>query len=192
MSRETEDDAYADFVGTAWPRHLRTATLIAGDRHRGEELLQDCLVKLYVRWRRTRTDDPHAYLRRMLVNNHISWWRRRRRELLIAEPPDAPTGGPTAPEASDELYRALRELPPRQRAVVVLRHFEDLSEKDTAAILGCSVGTVKSQHFRAVARLRTALSKDRPVDRPSDRPSDWAPVRATQLIQSKNQENITR
>ncbi|MEV7212333.1 SigE family RNA polymerase sigma factor [Kitasatospora cineracea] len=170
MSRKTEDDAYADFVGTAWPRHLRTATLITGDRHRGEELLQDCLVKLYVRWGRMRTEDPHAYLRRMLVNNHISWWRRRRRELLTAEPPDAPTGVGASPETTDELYRALRELPPRQRAVVVLRHFEDLSEKDTAATLGCSVGTVKSQHFRAMARLRTVLSSN----------------------QSKNQESVIR
>ncbi|MFE1319633.1 SigE family RNA polymerase sigma factor [Kitasatospora phosalacinea] len=198
MSRETEDDAYTDFVATAWPRHLRTATLIAGDRHRGEELLQDCLVKLYVRWRRMRTDDPHAYLRRMLVNNHISWWRRRRRELLIAEPPDGPSGGAAGTEDSDELYRALRELPPRQRAVVVLRHFEDLTEKDAAAVLGCSVGTVKSQHSRAMARLRTVLAR-----RPSgdgDRVGSHAPYQRPHRPQqhhqpnnrTRNQESVTR
>ncbi|KIQ64060.1 hypothetical protein TR51_28740 [Kitasatospora griseola] len=168
MSRETEDDAYAAFVAVAWPRHLRTATLIAGDRSRGEELLQDCLVKLYVRWRRAVADDPHAYLRRMLVNGHISWWRRRRRETLIAELPDRPgTPGDEYGE-TDELHRALRQLPARQRAVVVLRHLEDLSEKETAAVLGCSLGTVKSQHSRAMSRLRTVMSKDRPEGRSRD------------------------
>ncbi|MFD8596083.1 SigE family RNA polymerase sigma factor [Kitasatospora sp. NPDC059646] len=161
MSRETEDDAYAAFVAAAWPRHLRTATLIAGDRHRGEELLQDCLVKLYVRWRRAATDDPNAYLRRMLVNGHVSWWRRRRRETPTADLPDRP-GPPGADYGeADELHRALLALPARQRAVVVLRHLEDLSEKETATVLGCSVGTVKSQHARALARLRAALPKNR-------------------------------
>ncbi|MGW4379295.1 SigE family RNA polymerase sigma factor [Kitasatospora sp. NPDC004531] len=166
MSRETEDDAYAAFVATAWPRHLRTATLITGDRHRGEELLQDCLVKLYVRWRRVTSDDPHAYLRRMLVNGHISWWRRRRRELLTDDLPDLPGGAGGEYDSADELRRALRSLAPRQRAVVVLRHLEDLSEKETADILGCSVGTVKSQHSRAMARLRTVMSNSRPEGRP--------------------------
>ncbi|KQV18728.1 MULTISPECIES: SigE family RNA polymerase sigma factor [unclassified Kitasatospora] len=161
MSRETEDAAYADFVEAAWHRHLRTATLLTGDRHRAEELLQDCLVKLFVRWRRAATDDPHAYLRRMLVNNHVSWWRRRRRELLTADLPERadravdPLGDRL--DELDELHLALRALPERQRAVVVLRHVEDLSEKATAAALGCSVGTVKSQNARAMARLRTAL-----------------------------------
>ncbi|MEV4611835.1 SigE family RNA polymerase sigma factor [Kitasatospora sp. NPDC049258] len=167
MSQTTEDAAYAAFVEAAWHRHLRTATLLTGDRHRAEELLQDCLVKLYVRWRRMSADDPHAYLRRMLVNGNVSWWRRRRRELLTDEVPEAPgpSAGPSAPSAHrvdqrEELLHALRALPERQRAVVVLRHFEDLSEKDTAAALGCSVGTVKSQNARAMARLRAALREN--------------------------------
>ncbi|MFD7643074.1 SigE family RNA polymerase sigma factor [Kitasatospora sp. NPDC059795] len=164
MSRETEDDAYTAFVAAAWPRHLRTATLIAGDRHRGEELLQDCLVKLYVRWRRVATDDPHAYLRRMLVNGHISWWRRRRRETLTADLPETAGAVGVEYDEMDELRRALRSLAPRQRAVVVLRHLEDLSERDTATVLGCSVGTVKSQHSRAMARLRTTLSNNRSMN----------------------------
>jgi RNA polymerase sigma-70 factor (sigma-E family) len=164
VSRESEDNAYAAFVEAAWHRHLRTATLLTGDRHRAEELLQDCLVKLYVRWRRAATDDPHAYLRRMLVNGHVSWWRRRRRELLTDQPPETAEHAPgSGPDELDELQRALRGLPERQRAVVVLRHFEDLSEKDTAAALGCSVGTVKSQNSRAVARLRTALLTNQEV-----------------------------
>ncbi|MFJ8041936.1 SigE family RNA polymerase sigma factor [Kitasatospora sp. NPDC096147] len=157
MSRESEDAAYAAFVEAAWHRHLRTATLITGDRHRAEELLQDCLVKLYVRWRHTVTDDPHAYLRRMLANGHVSWWRRRRRELLTDTPPDG-VAQVVFPDGTEELRRALLALPERQRAVVVLRHVEDLSEKDTAAALGCSVGTVKSQNSRAMARLRTTLT----------------------------------
>ncbi|MFI5529765.1 SigE family RNA polymerase sigma factor [Kitasatospora sp. NPDC051853] len=164
MSRESEDAAYAAFVEAAWHRHLRTATLITGDRHRAEELLQDCLVKLYVRWRRAATDDPHAYLRRMLANGHVSWWRRRRRELLTDAPPDS--AAPVAlPDGTEELRRALLTLPERQRAVVVLRHVEDLSEKDTAAALGCSVGTVKSQNARAMARLRTTLREHQEATR---------------------------
>ncbi|RKE20085.1 SigE family RNA polymerase sigma factor [Streptomyces sp. TLI_171] len=189
MSRENEDDAYAAFVAAAWPRHLRTATLIAGDRHRAEELLQDCLVKLYVRWHRMAADDPHAYLRRMLVNNHISWWRRRRRELLIAEPPDTPGGGGAAVEELADLHGALAALAPRQRAVVVLRHFEDLSERDTAAVLGCSVGTVKSQHHRAMARLRTALAGDRPGSEAGSRANTRANKQSRN--QSRNQEAVT-
>ncbi|BAJ29500.1 MULTISPECIES: SigE family RNA polymerase sigma factor [Kitasatospora] len=160
MSRETEDDAYAAFVEEAWPRHLRTATLIAGNRDLGEELLQDCLVKLYVRWQRVSVDDPHAYLRRMLVNGNISRWRRFRRETLTAEIPEPASGhsGPADDDTADALHRALRALPLKQRAVVVLRYVEDLTEKDTAAVLGCSVGTVKSHHARAMTRLRTVLS----------------------------------
>lgn len=161
MSPSREDADYAAFVRAAWHRHLRTATLITGDRHRAEELLQDCLVKLYVRWGRMSGADPHAYLRRMLANGNISWWRRHRRELLTDETPEGlhgrtgPAGSPYEPD--DELRRALLALPRHQRSVVVLRYVEDLSEKDTAAALGCSVGTVKSQNARAMARLRVAL-----------------------------------
>jgi len=158
-----EDADYAAFVEAAWHRHLRTATLLTGDRHRAEELLQDCLVKLYLRWRRVAAGDPHAYLRRMLANGNISWWRRRRRELLTPDMPDAidqradPSGTPHEPY--EELRRALLALPRHQRAVVVLRYVEDLTEKDTASVLGCTVGTVKSQNARAMARLRTALQE---------------------------------
>lgn len=164
VRQETQDSAYTAFVEAAWHRHLNTATLLTGDRHRAEELLQDCLVKLYVRWRRAATDDPHAYLRRMLVNGNVSWWRRRRRELLTSDTPETPDPYAHRPtdqlDQRDGLRHALRALPERQRAVVVLRHIEDLSEKDTAAALGCSVGTVKSQNARAMARLRTALREN--------------------------------
>ncbi|MDW5327508.1 SigE family RNA polymerase sigma factor [Plantactinospora sp. KLBMP9567] len=148
------DTSFVAFVESAWQRHLRLALLLTGDRWQAEELLQDSLVRMYERWRRlSRHDDLHAYLRRVLTNSHTSVWRRRRRENLVADVPDRPA--PAGPDSdADELRRALRALPPRQRAVVVLRHYEDLSERQVAEALNCSVGTVKSQYSRAMAKLR--------------------------------------
>ncbi|PWU54889.1 SigE family RNA polymerase sigma factor [Micromonospora sp. S4605] len=165
MTDQTEphssaDRSYVAFVEVAWQRHIRLAMLLTGDRWRAEELLQDSLVKVYERWRRlSRLDDPHAYLRRALVNNHTSAWRRRRRERLVGEVPDrvAPSGdiGPDAVV----LRGALMSLPPKQRAVVVLRHYEDLTEREVARVLGCSQGTVKSQNARALDKLRHLLDE---------------------------------
>lgn len=154
------DRSYVAFVEVAWERHIRLAMLLCGDRWRAEELLQDSLVRVYERWRRlSRLDDPHAYLRRALVNNHTSIWRRRRRESLVADVPDraAPSDDPD-PDA-DVLRRALLALTAKQRAVVVLRHYEDLSEREVAQVLGCSVGTVKSQNARALGALRHLLNR---------------------------------
>ncbi len=155
----TPDDAgYSAFVQRVWDQNLRVARLLSGDAYRAEELLQDCLVKLYQRWRRvSQRGDPQAYLRRMLVNGNISWWRRHRREHLVADSPEMVA--PSGPDAGryDELRQALRQLPRQQRAVVVLRHYADLSEKEVAATLGCALGTVKAHHSRALARLRTLL-----------------------------------
>lgn len=151
---------YVAFVEAAWPRYLGIARLLTGDPHRAEELLQDCLVELYPRWRRVAgRGDPHAYLRRMLVNGNVSLWRRARRERLVAEPPDGadPQGARADPDRA--LQRALALLPRRQRAVIVLRYYADLSEKDVAAALGCAVGTVKIHNARAVARLRELLPR---------------------------------
>jgi RNA polymerase sigma-70 factor (sigma-E family) len=156
--RVDADMAYAAFVRRAWDHHLRVARLLTGDPHRGEELLQDCLVKLYARWRWvSRHHEPDRYLKRMLANGNVSWWRRRRRENLVAESADRadPHAGPNEPY--EELSRALLTLPRKQRAIVVLRHYADLSEKEVAATLGCSVGTVKAQNSRALARLRELL-----------------------------------
>jgi RNA polymerase sigma-70 factor (sigma-E family) len=160
-SERAGDADFTAFVERCWRPQLRVATLLVGDRYRAEELLQDSLVKLYPRWRRvSRGGNPDAYLRRMLVNGRISRWRRRRREQLVAVPPDR-AAPPSNVEAADELRQALRALPPRQRAVIVLRHYADLSERDVAEALGCSVGTVKSQNARALKRLRDLLT---PVD----------------------------
>lgn len=152
------DAEYAAFVEIAWQRHLRLALLLTGNRWQAEELLQDSLVKLYERWRRlSRTGDLHAYLRKVLVNNHTSLWRRRRRENLVADVPDRAGSGGVSADAL-VLRDALRALPPRQRAVVVLRHYEDLSEREVARTLGCAIGTVKSQHAKALARLRQSMA----------------------------------
>lgn len=155
MKETTHDDAYSAFVAAAWTRHYGLAVLLTGDPHLAEELLQDCLVRLYVRWRRVSAGEPDAYLRRMLVNGNVSRWRRRRRETLTATGPDRGVAAPAGPD--DELRRALLALPQRQRAIVFLRHYEDMTEKSVAAALGCSVGTVKKQHSRAMARLRGLL-----------------------------------
>jgi RNA polymerase sigma-70 factor (sigma-E family) len=155
MARDIE---YVAFVEANWDRYLRLARLLTGDRHRGEELLQDCLVRLYVRWRRVAgRGDPHPYLRRMLVNGNVSWWRSRRREQLVEIPPERETPVVIGHEHHEDLRQALLRLPYRQRAVVVLRHYEDLTERETAAVLGCTVGTVKSQNARALTRLRELM-----------------------------------
>jgi RNA polymerase sigma-70 factor (sigma-E family) len=151
------DTSFVEFVESAWQRHLRLAVLLTGDRSQAEELLQDSLVRMYERWRKlSRLDDLNAYLRRSLVNNHTSNWRRRRRESLVAEVPDrvsaVAAGGP-----DPEVRQALMALPAGQRAVVVLRLYEDLSERQTAAALGCSVGNVKSQYVRALDKLRALV-----------------------------------
>jgi RNA polymerase sigma-70 factor (sigma-E family) len=159
MADRAERDAdFASFVVHAWGPYLRTARLLTGDPHRAEELLQDSLVTLYVHWHRvSRHGNPNAYLRRMLVNGNVSWWRRRRRERLVDAVPEPAVTPVVLSDERDELRWALMHLPWHQRAVVVLRHYEDLSETAVAAALGCSVGTVKSQHARALARLRELL-----------------------------------
>jgi len=163
VSKQTEqadaDRAYGEFVRRAWDPHLRVARLLTGDPHSAEELLQDCLVKLYTRWRgMSWHQTPDAYLRSMLANGNVSWWRRRRREHLVADSPERADPRAAPAEPYEELSRALLALPRRQRAIVVLRHYADLSEKEVAAALDCSVGTVKSQNSRALVRLREALS----------------------------------
>jgi len=158
------ESEYVTFVEANWGRYLRLARLLTGDRDRGEELLQDSLVRLYVRWRRAATRDPHAYLRRILVNGNISWWRRRR-EYPSAALPDRADPGVRTPDRDDDVRAALLALPVGQRAVVVLRYYEDLTERDVARALGRTVGTVKSQNARALRRLRELLDDKEKVIR---------------------------
>ncbi|WP_344448163.1 SigE family RNA polymerase sigma factor [Actinocorallia aurantiaca] len=161
---------FAEYVIRRGPALLRTARRLTADAAEAEDLLQTALVKTYLAW--DRIHDRAAldgYVRRAMVNTQISWWRRRRLEVYpAAEPPDRPVEDCTRrSELRDSLYRALRRLPDRQRATLVLRYYEDLSEAEIAERLGVSVGTVKSTVSRAVARLRgdTDLGRDFPSPR---------------------------
>jgi RNA polymerase sigma-70 factor (sigma-E family) len=153
--RHEVDEEFASYVRARQHRLLRAAYLVCGDAHLAEDLLQGAFVKLALRWDRLRTENPDAYVRRILYRDAVSAWRRTRRESIAAVLPDAGGADPTAGVADRlDLERALATLTPRQRAVVVLRYFEDRTEADTAEVLGVSVGTVKSQAHAALARMR--------------------------------------
>ncbi|EDY64376.2 RNA polymerase sigma-70 factor (sigma-E family) [Streptomyces pristinaespiralis] len=151
---------FEEFVAARGPRLLRVAWLLTGDAHLAEDLLQTVLARVWPKWHRIAGDRPEAYVRKALVHTHASWWRRRwRGEVPHGVLPDR-AGETDAYEGVDleqSLAAAVRRLPVRQRAVVVLRYFEDLSVEDTAAALGCAPGTVKSQAAKALRTLRDAL-----------------------------------
>jgi RNA polymerase sigma-70 factor (sigma-E family) len=143
------------FVAARSTALLRTAWLLTGDPDRAQDLLQTTLATCWTRWSRIRSDDPEGYVRRVLARTYARSWRRRwNGEVPTEALPE--TAGPVADDADlrETVRRALAQLPRRQRAVVVLRHFDDLTEAQTAAALGITVGTVKSQHSRAMATLR--------------------------------------
>lgn len=157
MTTEDERD-FCDFVTQRGDSLLRQAVLLTGDRSAGEDLLQLVLLKLLKRWPKLRHEDPVSYARRALTTTAIDESRRRRwREISRAELPDAAADEPDDLGVRDELLTALRGLPPRQRAVLVLRFYEDLSEADIAAELGITPGTVKSTASRALSQLRELL-----------------------------------
>jgi RNA polymerase sigma-70 factor (sigma-E family) len=144
---------FEEFVVVCSERLLRTAYLLTRDAGLAEDLLQTALTKAWFAWNRLE-DQPEPYVRKILVNTYATWWRRKwRGERPTSDLPDQAGPGVGA-ETSHDLWVALGHLPRRQRAVVVLRFFDDLSAADTAATLGCSVGTVKSQTSRALAKLR--------------------------------------
>ena len=145
--------AFEEFVAARSARLLRTAYLLTRDHPLAEDLLQTALTKAYLAWGRVE-GDPEPYVRRILVTTYASWWRRRwNGEQPTDELPDAGRHDERVGESGD-LWDALGRLPRRQRAVVVLRYFEDLTEAQTAEQLGISVGTVKSQTSKAFAKLR--------------------------------------
>ncbi len=160
-------------TGTRWPatgdfdafvqaRHmalLRFAHALTGDAELAADLVQDALVRGGLAWSRVRRrDDPEGYVRRIILTRYVSWWRRVRRERLVAAVPEAGYDTPPASGPDETLWRLLATLPPRQRAVIVLRFYEDLTEVEVARVLDCSVGTVKSNGSRGLARLRRALT----------------------------------
>ncbi|MDF5757884.1 SigE family RNA polymerase sigma factor [Spongiactinospora sp. TRM90649] len=137
-------------------RLLRTAFLLCRDWATAEDLVQTALAKAWLAWRRV-GDNPDPYVYRILANTHASWWRRRwRAEIPTSSPPDRAVDDDTAMllGAREAVRQALAALPVKQRAVVVLRYFADLSDAEIAVVLGCSVPTVRSQASRALAKLR--------------------------------------
>ncbi|MEV4244344.1 SigE family RNA polymerase sigma factor [Streptosporangium canum] len=156
-----EDDGFAAFVAARGTSLLRVAYLACGDDRDAEDLLQTALERAYRKWDRVRYDNPEPYVRRVIVNTAIS--RARRRAILRILPTHTPPELPVRETDIDlrhVLMDALRALPPRQRAVVVLRYWEDLGETQTAEILGCSAGTVKSQASKALTKLRSAIGAE--------------------------------
>jgi len=138
---------------------------MVGDAGQAEDIASDVLVKVFLRWRRGGVDQPRAYLRRAVVNHVNSWLRRKQVERRYLERQHAggePADAPLADRLGDAqvLTTALGRLPARQRAAVVLRFYDDLSEAETAQVLGCSVGTVKSQVHRGLAKLRDLVGPD--------------------------------
>jgi RNA polymerase sigma-70 factor (sigma-E family) len=177
---EQLDAAFVAFVRRRGPHHLRTAVLLTGNWHTAEDLIQTCLAKLHRVWHRLDTGvDPDSYLRRMLVNTHRSWWRARwRQEAPVEVVPDRAVedDGQQQHALVDTVRRALAALPARQRAVLVLRYFEDLPEAQVADLLGCSVGTVKTHASRGIRQPRQLLG-DELVPHGLDRVNDLAAQR---------------
>jgi RNA polymerase sigma-70 factor (sigma-E family) len=151
------DEEFRHFMRGRWPAMVRLAYGLTGDQGHAEDVAQAAFAKAYASWSRVmRTGNPDAYVRRIVINEHRSRFRKRRvEENLVSAVPERP-GQAAGDLVSDSsaLLQALRKLGPRQRAVIVLRYWMDMSEAETAAALNCSVGTVKSQASRALATLR--------------------------------------
>jgi RNA polymerase sigma-70 factor (sigma-E family) len=160
--RDLRDEAFDEFAATAWPRLRRIAFLLTGDHHLAEDLAQTALVRTYSSWGRVRNGDAPAYARRVLLNLNIDRLRRRRIVEVGDEALDVvPVPGEQARAADrDQIARLLAGLTDRERRVVVLRHYCDLSEADVAAELGIATGTVKSALSRALAKLRVSIQED--------------------------------
>lgn len=166
----TPEDDFRQFVEASWHPLVRTAYLLTGDHGRAEDLVQQTLVKVHRHWAKVSRDgSPKAYTRAALANESASWWRRKRLQEVFFGP-GAPEGHGLPPgfdrdhrdahgavDSRDALARAVLELPPRMRSVVVLRYYEELTEAETAHALGMSVGSVKSQTSRGLGRLRSLL-----------------------------------
>ena len=179
---DARDDEFTAFVVDHGGSLLRTACLVTGDGALGEDLLQTTLAKVYGAWPKVRAaDQPLAYARRVLLNAHLSWRRRlSSTEQVVDRLPDRGAGDPQDRHAeADELRRALLRLSPRVRAAVVLRYFDDLSEVETAALMGCSRSTVNNHVTRGLGTLRVLLASDNAGDAatavlaPASPPTDW-------------------
>lgn len=157
MDEQARED-FRSYVAARSPALLRTAYMLTGNGADAEDLLQTALAKTYLAWDRIREREAiDGYVRRVMVNTQTSWWRRRKvDEYATGELPERPAGRDATADLDlhDALWTALSTLPKRQRAMVVLRFYEDLSEAETAQVMGVSVGTVKSTTSRALAKMR--------------------------------------
>jgi RNA polymerase sigma-70 factor (sigma-E family) len=152
---------FEPFVSARLPALVRFATALSGDPARADDLVQDALERAGARWSTVRgLDNPEAYVRKVIVNRHVSIWRRTRHEVLTALPADRAARAEPATGPASALWDVLATLPRGQRAVLVLRYYEDLSEAEIAAVLGCSVGSVKSQAAKAKHKVRAALGTE--------------------------------
>ncbi|WP_328477255.1 SigE family RNA polymerase sigma factor [Actinoplanes sp. NBC_00393] len=155
------DEAFAEYFAARSSSMRATAFLLCGDWHRAEDLVQTAFTRLYLRWNRVqRHESLDPYVRKVLIHTFIDesrwgWWRRERPHETTAETPAADT----APDDRVMLLTALARVPARQRAVLVLRYWQDLSVEETAAALGCSPGTVKSQAARGLEALRALIAQ---------------------------------
>ena len=154
MERMAEEAAFNEFVVARSPALMRVAYVLTRDQQLAEDLVQTALLKAALRWRHIE-GDPEPYVRRILYTESVSWWRRRTRRVAeSAARYDAPSGAEVDLDMQLSVERALHRLTVRQRAVLVLRYYEDLTEVEAAQVLGVGVGTVKSMHRQALARLR--------------------------------------
>lgn len=159
----TTDPAYSEFVLARQGRLRRAAYLMCGDAALAQDLVQEALITLAQKWESV--DHPDAFVRRVIYRQRVSWWRRTRRELTTEVLPEHGVDDGADTRARDaEIHEVLRGLPPRQRAALVLRYFEDLTEAQTAEVMGVAVGTVKSLSHQAVARMREELAARRAAE----------------------------
>lgn len=157
--RTDVDPDFASYVAARQHQFLRVAFLVCGDRSLAEDLLQEAFVKLALRWDKIRTENPDGFVRTILYRDAVSTWRHRRREVLVDLVPERRRRGedPDTSTMRVDLLGALDTLTPKQRAVVVLRYFEDRSVAESAEALGVSEGTIKSQTYAALERLRMVV-----------------------------------
>ncbi len=165
----TGDDEFVTFAAAAFPRLRRTAFLLCGDWHAAEDFAQVTLTRVYASWHRIiRNDGVNAYATKTLLNAYLADSKRKRHtEVLAGHVPERAVDRPD-PELRLAVMAALATLPPKARAVVILRYWEDLSVEQAAAVLGCSAGTVKSQSARALDKLRPLLAENSGGQEPAD------------------------
>ncbi|WP_067181269.1 SigE family RNA polymerase sigma factor [Microtetraspora niveoalba] len=153
-----DDSRFADFVAARADALLRYGYVLSGDPHDAADLTQEALLRLHRAWSRVcGKDNPESYTRRIMARLHISVWRRRRRERLFWELPDQASPGTLPSETEQDLWQALKGLPRKQRAVIVLRYYEQLTDAEIATVLGVSRGTVRSHASLGLSKLRSSL-----------------------------------